>query len=127
MIRRPPRSTRTDTLFPDTTLFRCGDAAQVEHGAAQGLERGGLELAARELGIGRGDLHAVEAERLRGVVAVEREVDAVAGGAAQRVGIDPSRGVTCTLRIVDEGLGPAGPPTAEIGRASCRERVWQYG
>src|SRR3546814_3739348 len=26
MIRRPPRSTRTDTLFPDTTLFR-SDAA----------------------------------------------------------------------------------------------------
>src|SRR3546814_5679240 len=25
MIRRPPRATRTDTLFPDTTLFRsCG-------------------------------------------------------------------------------------------------------
>src|SRR3546814_1374746 len=22
MIRRPPRSTRTDTLYPDTTLFR---------------------------------------------------------------------------------------------------------
>src|SRR3546814_13714474 len=22
IIRRPPRSTRTDTLFPDTTLFR---------------------------------------------------------------------------------------------------------
>src|SRR3546814_20214338 len=32
MIRRPPRSTRTDTLFPYTTLFRSGvllaDAAQ---------------------------------------------------------------------------------------------------
>src|SRR3546814_4162431 len=29
MIRRPPRSTRTDTLFPDTTLFRSppGEAA----------------------------------------------------------------------------------------------------
>src|SRR3546814_10034127 len=28
MIRRPPRSTRTDTLFPYTTLFRSdGDAA----------------------------------------------------------------------------------------------------
>src|SRR3546814_2014178 len=25
MIRRPPRSTRTDTLFPYTTLFRPGD------------------------------------------------------------------------------------------------------
>src|SRR3546814_9212366 len=24
MIRRPPRSTRTDTRFPDTTLFRSG-------------------------------------------------------------------------------------------------------
>src|SRR3546814_13623407 len=27
MIRRPPRSTRTDTLFPYTTLFRSADAA----------------------------------------------------------------------------------------------------
>src|SRR3546814_11657581 len=27
MIRRPPRSTRTDTLLPDTTLFRSYQAA----------------------------------------------------------------------------------------------------
>src|SRR3546814_12149498 len=27
MIRRPPRSTRTDTLFPYTTLFRSGPGA----------------------------------------------------------------------------------------------------
>src|SRR3546814_16630839 len=27
MIRRPPRSTRTDTLFPYTTLFRSWDVA----------------------------------------------------------------------------------------------------
>src|SRR3546814_10885084 len=27
MLRRPPRSTRTDTLFPDTTLFRSRDHA----------------------------------------------------------------------------------------------------
>src|SRR3546814_8615556 len=26
MIRRPPRSTRTDTLFPYTTLFRSAEA-----------------------------------------------------------------------------------------------------
>src|SRR3546814_5229016 len=32
MIRRPPRSTRTDTLFPYTTLFRSGaDAMLVFH------------------------------------------------------------------------------------------------
>src|SRR3546814_18901075 len=32
MIRRPPESTRTDTLFPDTTLFRSGggDAGEQE-------------------------------------------------------------------------------------------------
>src|SRR3546814_13289091 len=28
MIRRPPRSTRTDTLFPYTTLFRSGRDAE---------------------------------------------------------------------------------------------------
>src|SRR3546814_17914969 len=28
MIRRPPRSTRTDTLFPYTTLFRSGHDRQ---------------------------------------------------------------------------------------------------
>src|SRR3546814_17939649 len=31
MIRRPPRSTRTDTLFPYTTLFRSHSATQ-HHG-----------------------------------------------------------------------------------------------
>src|SRR3546814_1430434 len=29
MIRRPPRSTRTDTLFPYTTLFRSDDEDEV--------------------------------------------------------------------------------------------------
>src|SRR3546814_15863538 len=27
MLRRPPRSTRTDTLFPDTTLFRSTESS----------------------------------------------------------------------------------------------------
>src|SRR3546814_10990918 len=30
MIRRPPRSTRTDTLFPYTTLFRSFAAARAD-------------------------------------------------------------------------------------------------
>src|SRR3546814_20919121 len=37
MIRRPPRSTRTDTLFPYTTLFRAGDRAG--HQAASDARR----------------------------------------------------------------------------------------
>src|SRR3546814_11396633 len=32
MIRRPPRSTRTDTLFPYTTLFRSYDSKSGEPG-----------------------------------------------------------------------------------------------
>src|SRR3546814_16991450 len=31
MIRRPPRSTRTDTLFPYTTLFRSTGESQATH------------------------------------------------------------------------------------------------
>src|SRR3546814_11664894 len=32
MIRRPPRSTRTDTLFPYTTLFRSSKVSQLGTG-----------------------------------------------------------------------------------------------
>src|SRR3546814_14467091 len=35
MIRRPPRSTRTDTLFPYTTLFRSIDGNHVLDGRGQ--------------------------------------------------------------------------------------------
>src|SRR3546814_6536425 len=38
MIRRPPRSTRTDTLFPYTTLFRSG-VYRGALGPVQGLKR----------------------------------------------------------------------------------------
>src|SRR3546814_3402599 len=36
MIRRPPRSTRTDTLFPYTTLFRSGDLERAAEAAGLG-------------------------------------------------------------------------------------------
>src|SRR3546814_10556067 len=42
MIRRPPRSTRTDTLFPYTTLFRSGLAARpVRHDPCCAADRSG--------------------------------------------------------------------------------------
>src|SRR3546814_4713318 len=43
MIRRPPRSTRTDTLFPYTTLFR----SNAVHHALVG---GGVGIVALEIG-----------------------------------------------------------------------------
>src|SRR3546814_7455218 len=53
MLRRPPRSTRTDTLFPYTTLFRSlcrlhkcgnGDATHLRSGAPLDGRRAGLQL-----------------------------------------------------------------------------------
>src|SRR3546814_6734338 len=35
MIRRPPRSTRTDTLFPYTTLFRSQQSVPSQHASKQ--------------------------------------------------------------------------------------------
>src|SRR3546814_12452142 len=40
MIRRPPRSTRTDTLFPYTTLFRSPAADGLPAGHRRGLHPG---------------------------------------------------------------------------------------
>src|SRR3546814_10077976 len=40
MIRRPPRSTRTDTLFPYTTLFRSGRDAHSQGGRNRPSPRG---------------------------------------------------------------------------------------
>src|SRR3546814_20728175 len=38
MIRRPPRSTRTDTLFPYTTLFRSHDSTNADDTIIIGFE-----------------------------------------------------------------------------------------
>src|SRR3546814_2439237 len=39
MIRRPPRSTRTDTLFPYTTLFRSRDTTDPESRQGRALSK----------------------------------------------------------------------------------------
>src|SRR3546814_19039240 len=77
MIRRPPRSTRTDTLFPYTTLFRSGRA-----GADDGVDlvdeqdRAGLLLQLRD--------HALQALF---------EIAAVLGARDQRAQVErPDRG-----------------------------------
>src|SRR3546814_3511510 len=58
MIRRPPRSTRTDTLFPYTTLFRSGDGRRDLREFFQYQQ--GLDMAEPESTIG---LRHVDAER----------------------------------------------------------------
>src|SRR3546814_2247100 len=43
MIRRPPRSTRTDTLFPYTTLFRSSDVNATADTLAGGTDDRGID------------------------------------------------------------------------------------
>src|SRR3546814_4244302 len=60
MIRRPPRSTRTDTLFPYTTLFRSIGARGVKDRAAHPVDPA-HRLAVEPAGIGR------DASRIGGI------------------------------------------------------------
>src|SRR3546814_3635562 len=66
MILRPPRSTRTDTLFPYTTLFRSGCA----RGSARGTARrrdgrpGSPERRAEAGGCARSEEHTSELQSL---------------------------------------------------------------
>src|SRR3546814_6738692 len=63
MIRRPPRSTRTDTLFPYTTLFRSDGRRSTHTRDRRGPRRRGCE--------GRGRATAA-ARHVRGLEAVGR-------------------------------------------------------
>src|SRR3546814_7158871 len=67
MIRRPPRSTRTDTLFPYTTLCRSdsGVEAAVEDAECRRLVGLAAEGHRAHADIGDGDGAAAEAAGLR--------------------------------------------------------------
>src|SRR3546814_9035570 len=75
MIRPPPRSTRTDTLFPYTTLFRSERLCRrVRRRAHQIVEHQPLDLGADDIVVGE-----VGAELLLvlGVAQAESEIDRV--------------------------------------------------
>src|SRR3546814_19942092 len=80
MIRRPPRSTRTDTLFPYTTLFRSDPVRKTN----------------------RGSLPA-HLERIEQIVDVESNACPCCGGALHQIGEDVAArlsGVPTTFRVV---------------------------
>src|SRR3546814_12114001 len=58
MIRRPPRSTRTDTLFPYTTLFRSSILPRVSTNLLSGL----IETLAGGAYGGRADLPEIASD-----------------------------------------------------------------
>src|SRR3546814_15698397 len=101
MIRRPPRSTRTDTLLPYTTLFR-----------SRGMSR--FALLAPDTPYGDA------------IAAATESAVAQSGGRlmkAERYPSDSSADLTPVARRFAASLR-ALPPRGQIGRESCRERVW---
>src|SRR3546814_3177727 len=122
MIRRPPRSTRTDTLFPYTTLFRS---------RAGGAEGGAGALAA-------GDLRAVvpgqAAPRTAAVPAQGHEATREIGAGGRAAGT-PGRLAAAherqrpagAQRAVEARRRPAARPAGAARRAGRSRRVHAPG
>src|SRR3546814_20779915 len=105
MIRRPPRSTRTATLFPYTTLFRSN----------HGVERVEVRV---DRGFGRVRLHRCELAREVG----EEDVGQGAHAAFLHV-------PTAARHVPSQPMAASimhSCASGQIGRASCRERESQY-
>src|SRR3546814_13949650 len=112
MIRRPPRSTRTDTLFPYTTLFR----SLISHFEKIELLRPSLEYDID--GVVYKVASIADQENLGNISRTPRWAIAhkfpAERGTTRLIGIDIQIGRTGAM-----------PPAARlaIGRATCRERV----
>src|SRR3546814_15807166 len=125
MIRRPPRSTRTDTLFPYTTLFRSGNIV-VHLAASEALKRFRVidltqvragPTACRQLADWGADVIQVQMpEHMRGD-------DTLGGqdGSDYQYTHRNKRSITLNLKE-HEGIAALKRLIAKIGRETCRER-----
>src|SRR3546814_13577580 len=114
MIRRPPRSTRTDTRFPYTTLFRsraCGAVCRWLARADRERCRCGAGLARRAAG------RATRARRCRGDPRFQRhrQYRRVAGQ-----GAGPERGLAADRPRSEERR------VGKVGVRTCRSRGAAY-
>src|SRR3546814_13017796 len=100
MIRRPPRSTRTDTLFPYTTLFRstCSRNDGIIRGPAGAIRRPGTETGPPRAARGRAIFlwGAARAERKKAPGRGTRRLRATARG---------DRGRECRSALAAAGGG----------------------
>src|SRR3546814_12836772 len=104
MIRRPPRSTRTDTLFPYTTLFRS------------------LIVTARK----GGDMSFVLSEWGEGIRPYDFDLPYGYGDTEQLFHTMFDRALVRQGETIHMKHTVRMPVATEIGRATCRERVCQY-
>src|SRR3546814_11893138 len=113
MVRRPPRSTRTDTLFPYTTLFRSPDLSVATAPSRASGDQAGVGQQ------GRGGVRRVQrAQVLQDVPGGGDEV-CRRGRSGEQEALGPADRRD-RLQVAELLLRL---PALEIGRASCRERV----
>src|SRR3546814_14535719 len=135
MIRRPPRSTRTDTLFPYTTLFRSLDAPPL------GLARQIVRHRPAQPRVTHRDLTDTPTPQMRFEAASDGfdfgefghggGLSLIAAWLLQeRREPQPAESVVALRRVVDDAADQAvflgllrATPEIAIGRASCREGV----
>src|SRR3546814_19365058 len=130
MIRRPPRSTRTDTLFPYSTLFRSDQEGvfapePVAEIAEQHRAQRPEAEADREPRPGEQRLHHLVAGGEEGAAddprggerAVDEEIVPFEDGADRGSRDDEADIASARRRFTHR----------QNGRASCRERVGKYG
>src|SRR3546814_15319645 len=112
MSRRPPRSTRTDTLFPYTTLFR---SAYKDFLIALNVTKGATNYPTM-----------VKWSDLTGFGAVPASWDhtSPSNSAGENIINEMKVEIIDGLSLRDSFIIYA--KNEEIGRASCRERVCQY-
>src|SRR3546814_15653773 len=128
MTLRPPRSTRTYTLFPDTTLFLSQALGLAAHSGAREIIVGGRleQRAARHAFFGRGadgdlvDDPAGAADPLQRI-RPEDDLDPVNEKAVDGEAVAAAVAQRGRLRDTVDRI-----KRRKIGRASCRERVCQY-
>src|SRR3546814_17276150 len=129
MILRPPRSTRTYTLFPYTTLFRSADviadprmrcARPGEEALQEGTPADARAVRSEGFEILR------KAARAQSVVADRHRRRSNAAGAREAVGFAVERDIGIDPRHQRREIDREIAREAKIGRASCRERVCQY-
>src|SRR3546814_14381724 len=115
MIRRPPMSTRTDTLFPYTTLFRSNMIPALSGSVTEFAGQGVDELAELPEGawVLRGDRGLTYSPALpNGSELVSGQWWAAGYKGPPLVSVEQEVATSLGLK--------------QIGRASCRERVCQY-
>src|SRR3546814_19881540 len=118
MIRRPPRSTRTDTLFPYTTLFRSctGTQSSCSGEIAMTLTRQEWEGVLKSNGVDVG-----EVERTLQAACCQPGIPSEEIALAE-IALQHSADMFTAAKL-SLAIAYGREAFAKIGRASCRERV----